>query len=64
MLVHLEYILQYFPQNNWENEFKIANKLGFKYLELFSERNFNDRNPIWLDNKIKKINNLKKKISN
>ena len=38
--------LQYFPKK-WDEEFKNANKLKVNFIELFSERKFNSKNPIW-----------------
>ena len=40
-------MLQYFPKKNWQNEFKIAHKNGFSFIEYFGERNKNINNPIW-----------------
>lgn len=51
--------LQRFPQENWEQEFKVAKTLGFSFIELLTEREFNPNNPIWSNygrNKIKEIN--------
>ena len=38
--------LQYFPKK-WSEEFNKANKAGFSYIEFFSERKLNLKNPIW-----------------
>ena len=38
--------LQFFPKD-YEAEFPIAKKIGFDYIEFFSERKFNKNNPIW-----------------
>jgi L-ribulose-5-phosphate 3-epimerase len=59
-------ILQYFPKNNWRNEFKYAKKYGFNFIEYFGERKFNENNPIWNKKNLKEINNLvkKNKLSN
>lgn len=54
-------ILQYFPTNNWQNEFSIASKLGFRFIEYFGERIKNKNNPIWSKSGLRKINNLAKK---
>jgi len=54
-------ILQYFPMNNWHNEFSIASKLGFNFIEYFGERVVNYNNPIWSKNGLRKINNLTKR---
>lgn len=48
--------LQYFPQN-CEKEFILAKKLGLDYIEFFSERKKNIKNPIW---DIKKLEQMKK----
>ena len=40
--------LQFFPKiKNIEKEFSKARKIGFDYIELFTERKFNPHNPIW-----------------
>ena len=41
--------LQFFPKD-YKTEFPIAKEIGFDYIEFFSERKFNNKNPIW-DNK-------------
>jgi sugar phosphate isomerase/epimerase len=38
--------LQYYPKK-WDDEFKIANKLGLNFIEFFSERKFNSKNLVW-----------------
>lgn len=38
--------MQEFPKNPFI-EFEIANKLGYDFIELFTERKFNKNNPIW-----------------
>jgi sugar phosphate isomerase/epimerase len=38
--------LQHFPKN-YKNEFVLAKKAGFDYIEFFAERKFNKTNPIW-----------------
>ena len=38
--------LQNFPKNPFY-EFNLANKLGYNFIELFTERKFNRKNPIW-----------------
>ncbi len=56
--------LQFFPKN-WQEEFILAKKFNYDFIEFFSERKFNKNNPIWNKKKIKeylelsKINNLK-----
>ncbi len=52
--------LQYFPKK-WDEEFKNANKLRVNFIELFSERKFNSKNPIWSKNGVESYKkNLKK----
>ena len=52
--------LQYFPKK-WDEEFKNANKLRVNFIELFSERKFNSKNPIWNKNGVESYKkNLKK----
>ncbi len=53
-------ILQKFP-TNWEKEFYTASKLGYKYIEFFSERKLNLNNPIWNKHLILKYHLLAKK---
>lgn len=53
--------LQWFPQGQWEKEFFLAGKLGLGYIELIAEREHNGRNPLWMDEGIKKIKILTKK---
>ena len=53
-------ILQYFPVNSWRNEFSIAPKLKFNFIEYFGERIKNLKNPIWSKNGLKEINYLNK----
>lgn len=53
-------ILQKFPVN-WEKEFFTASKLGYKYIEFFSERKLNLNNPIWNKSSILKYQFLAKK---
>jgi len=50
--------LQWFPQEEWEQEFEIASQLGFNYIELIAERQHNSNNPIWNINGIERINEL------
>ena len=47
--------IQYFPKDYWENEFPIAEKIGFRKMEwVFDDYN----NPILVENEHKKINSL------
>ena len=50
--------LQWFPQDLWEDEFRIAAELGVSYIELIAETNHNSKNPIWSSNGISKIRQL------
>ena len=56
--------LQAFPKNPFE-EFKIASKIKYEFIEFFAERNLNNKNPIWSNKGIKnyirfaKLNNMK-----
>jgi len=45
--------LQAFPKNPFK-EFSIASKIGYDFIEFFSERNINKKNPIWSNKGIKK----------
>src|SRR3989344_1480524 len=53
--------LQWFPQEQWEEEFSLAKDLGISFIELIAEREHNNRNPIWSDEGIAKIKELCKK---
>ena len=53
--------LQWFPQNQWEEEFSLASSLGFNFIELIAERQHNENNPIWTDEGIQKIKRLIRK---
>lgn len=52
--------LQYFPKN-WKLEFLKAGKIKLGYIEFFTERKINKKNPIWSDNLIKEYKYLAKK---
>ena len=52
--------LQYFPRK-WDQEFVKAKEADYDYIEFFSERKFNPKNPIWNDNLIIKYKKLSKK---
>ena len=51
-------VLQKFP-TDWSKEFDFIKKTSLDYIEFFTEKNFNKKNPLWSSNGIKKI---KKKI--
>ena len=38
--------LQFFPKN-WKIEFEKAKKLNYDFIEFFTERKLNKKNPIW-----------------
>ena len=56
--------LQAFPKNPFD-EFKIASKIKYNFIEFFAERNINKNNPIWSNEGIKnyikfaRLNNIK-----
>ena len=50
--------LQYFPQNEWEKEFQLAQSSGLHYIELFSEEIHNPNNPIWKNDGRKEISKI------
>jgi sugar phosphate isomerase/epimerase len=47
--------LQWFPQDDWEEEFPVAKGLGLSYIEYIAEREFNAENPIWTADGINRI---------
>ena len=47
--------LQWFPNNNWEDEFSSASKLNIDFIELIAEISHNPENPIWSSTGIDKI---------
>ena len=50
--------LQWFPQNEWQDEFHKASELGINFIELIAEINHNPNNPIWTDQGLNKIKQL------
>ena len=54
--------LQCFPKRPL-NEFKLASKIGYDFIEFFSERVKNKNNPIWTDKGIKKYIHASKKYN-
>lgn len=52
--------LQVFPKD-WSGEFKTANKLKLDFIEFFTERKINLKNPIWEIKKIKAYQKYAKK---
>jgi L-ribulose-5-phosphate 3-epimerase len=53
--------LQWFPQEQWQDEFKIASDLGIDYIELIAEVQHNENNPIWSEDGIEEIKHLVEK---
>jgi L-ribulose-5-phosphate 3-epimerase UlaE len=53
--------LQWFPQDQWEEEFNLAAESSSHYIELITERDHNEKNPIWSDSGLEKIKSLCKK---
>jgi len=54
--------LQCFPKRPL-NEFKLASKIGYDFIEFFGERIKNNNNPIWTDDGIKKYIKASKKYN-
>ena len=52
--------LQSFPKNPYD-EFKLASKIGYNFIEFFGERIRNKDNPIWSDSGIKRYLEISKK---
>lgn len=52
--------LQFFPKN-WREEFFSAKKIGYDFIEFFSERKFNLNNPVWNKKKLIEYSKLSKK---
>lgn len=50
--------LQWFPQEQWREEFRLAKKSGYAYIEMVAERENNEHNPIWSNAGIEEINQL------
>ena len=51
-------LIQYFPKDNWEDEFSIASSLSIENIELIADREYNSNNPIWTDEGINELINL------
>jgi sugar phosphate isomerase/epimerase len=43
-------LLQYFPQENWQEEFIAASSVDISFIELLTERDYNPHNPVWSEN--------------
>ena len=52
--------LQFFPKN-WRAEFRVARDLGYDFIEFFTERKFNKKNPIWSTSLLHEYFDLAKK---
>ena len=50
--------LQWFPQESWQEEFKIASHIGINYIELIAEVQHNSDNPLWSEEGIQEISQL------
>lgn len=55
--------IQIFPYNNWKNEFKIGNKIGFSLIEWTIDTDTLKKNPLFYKGKLKEILILKKKYN-
>ncbi len=53
--------LQWFPQDQWQREFALAENLGYRFIEFIAERGHSPRNPLWTDAGIARIKTLAKK---
>jgi len=51
-------LLQWFPQPCWKDEFAIASKVGFSFIEILVEREHNPSNPFWSHDGRKLIKSL------
>ena len=52
-------LLQWFPQDFWQEEFSTAKQIGIQFIELLTERQFNPDNPFWTEQgraKLKSVN--------
>ena len=56
--------LQWFPGDKWIDEFKIAKKLNYDFIEILAERNHNPNNPIWNKQGQSEIKEVSKIIPN
>lgn len=56
--------LQYFPSENWANEFEIATNLGYGFIELLIERDDKPSNPFWMNSGTQLIQKSKAVNSN
>jgi|SRR3972149_5534889 len=54
--------IQFFPYENWENEFKDAHEIGFDCIELLVKKGEFNKNPLSSPPGIRRINELKKEF--
>jgi sugar phosphate isomerase/epimerase len=54
--------LQFFPKD-YKSEFPLAKKIGFDYIEFFSERKLNLNNPVWNKKDLKNYHFLSKQFN-
>lgn len=52
--------IQFFPYENWENEFRDARKIGLNCIELLVKKGEFDKNPLSSPSGIRRINELKR----
>ena len=50
-------MLQCFPQETWQEEFEACREIGLEFIELLSERQFNEFNPLWSEGGRNEITN-------
>ena len=50
--------IQFFPTENWENEFELAKKIGFECMELLVKKDSYDKNPLWSRGGVEKTKRL------
>ena len=55
--------IQFFPFENWQNEFPIAKEIGFSAIELLVKRDSYAENPLWSDEGVEEIINVSKGIA-
>ncbi|MEK7088286.1 MAG: sugar phosphate isomerase/epimerase family protein [Patescibacteria group bacterium] len=53
--------IQFFPFENWENEFPSAKAVGLDEIEFIFDKEHYEKNPLWSKAGLKKINRLQKK---
>jgi L-ribulose-5-phosphate 3-epimerase len=50
--------LQWFPQDNWQDEFHAAEQANIAFIELLTERDFNPDNPVWSETGRRELRSL------